>query len=87
MEITQEEGEFRAKTEHGDAVLRYNIKNGVMSIYHTYTPVEDRDKGIAEELTKAAFDFAIRNELKVKPDCPYAVHFLDKHKEMQKYAV
>lgn len=87
MEIGQSEGRFYTKTEHGEAELLYRIEGSVMSIYHTFTPGEERGEGIAEELTKAAFSFAIKNKLKVRPDCPYVAHFLGVHKDMQKYAV
>ncbi len=81
------EGRFYAKTESGEAELLYGIRNGIMYIYHTYVPEGEREEGIAEKLTDAAFDFAIKNGLKVKPACSYVEYYLQKHKEMQKYAV
>ena len=56
-------------------------------MYHTYTPDEERGKGIAEQMADAAFAFAVKNKLKVRPDCSYIEHYLETHKEMQKYAV
>jgi len=86
MEIKHNEGRFYMETKHGDAELLYNIKGGIMSIYHTFVPEGERGEGIAEELAKAAFSFAIKNRLKVRPDCEYILHFLETHKEMRKYS-
>jgi len=81
------EGRFYVHNEQGDAELLYGIKDNVMYIYHTYVPEGMRDKGIAEKLTDAAFAFAIKNNMKVKPACSYVEYYISKHKEMQKYAV
>lgn len=86
MEIKHDEGKFYTETKHGDAELLYRIHGSIMSIYHTFVPEEERNKGIAEELAKAAFSFAVKNCLKVRPDCPYIVHFLKTHKDMQEHA-
>ena len=85
MYIEHTEGRFFTKTGHGEAELLYKIEGNTMSIYHTFTPDEERGKGIAEELANAAFAYAIKNSLKVRPDCPYIVHYVEKKKEMQKY--
>ncbi len=88
MKIEHSKDRFYTVTEHGTAELLYNLTDaGTMSIYHTFTPDEDRGQGIAERLATAAFEFAKGNNLKVRPDCPYIPHFLEKHREWQKYAV
>ncbi len=88
MEVKHEQGRFYAKTEHGTAELLYSeVDKSTISIYHTFTPDEDRGHGIAEQLAVAAFEFAKKNGLKVRPDCPYIPHFLDKHNEWRKYAI
>jgi len=88
MEIKHENGRFYAKTPHGIAELLYSkIDTSTISIYHTFTPEEDRGHGIAEALATAAFEFAKKSSLKVRPDCPYIPNFLQKHKELKKFAV
>lgn len=87
MKIMHEKGRFYAKTENGVAELLYRINGKVMPIYHTFVPEMDRGHGIAEKLAVVAFEFAKKNGLKVKPDCPYITHFLKMHKELQKYAI
>ena len=55
MKIKHKEGSFFAKTEHGKAELLYSkIDNATISIYHTFTPEEDRGKGI-----KYIVDFSV----------------------------
>lgn len=82
MEIKQTEGRFYVETEHGVAELLYSkVDDETISIFHTFTPAEDRDRGIAAALAEAAFEFAKKKGLKVRPDCPYIPTFLEKHKE------
>jgi len=87
MKIEHVEGRFFAKTEHGEAELLYRIENGKVVMYHTFTPSEDRGKGIAEKLAEAAFDFVKENNFKVVPACSYIRYFLEKHKELKVYSV
>ncbi|MEM0149452.1 MAG: GNAT family N-acetyltransferase [Candidatus Micrarchaeaceae archaeon] len=89
MEIKHDknEGRFYVRGEKGDAELLYGIRNGIMYIYHTYVPEGERGEGLAEKLSDAAFSFAIKNNLKVKPACSYIEYYLSKHSEMKKYAV
>ena len=85
MEIKHIEGKFYAETPHGDAFLLYKREGKIISIYETFTPEEERGKGIAEQLATAAFKFAKESSLKIKPDCPYILHFVSKHEELAKY--
>lgn len=82
MNVVHGDGIFRARTNGGDAELAYEIRGKVMAITHTYVPDGERGKGIAEELTSAAFEFARTNKLKVSPECSYARHFVDIHHEV-----
>ncbi len=54
-----------------------------MSIYHTFVPEVLRSKGIAEKLTRYAFEIAKSRKLLVKPDCDYVKNFFEKHKEFE----
>ncbi len=87
MEIKHESLRFYLITPGGEAELLYRIEGNVMSIYHTFVPDTERGKGTAEKLAVAAFDFAKEKRLKVRPDCPYIVHFLQKHPELGEYAI
>ncbi len=86
-EVMQSDGRFFVRTAHGEAELLYRTNGKVMSIYHTYTPKEERGKGAAEKLADRAFEFAKARGMKVKPDCPYIIQYLKTHKDAQKYSV
>lgn len=87
MEILHEESRFYIKTPGGDAELLYKLSGSIMSIYHTFVPETERGKGVAEILALKAFDFAKEKKLKVKPDCPYIVKFLEKHPDFKALSV
>lgn len=88
MKILHSKGKrFYMKTANGEAELSYRINDRVMSVYHTFVPEEERGKGIAEMLAMKAFDYAIEKKLRLRPDCPYISHFLEKHTELKRYSV
>ncbi len=80
-------GRFYLRTEHGDAELLYRIEGNVISVYHTFTPDEERGNGIAEKLAVEAFKFASEKHFKVRPDCTYIQYFVEKHKELRSMVV
>ncbi len=80
-------GKLYIETEHGEAVLLYRLEGGVLSVYHTFTPPEERGRGLAERLALEAVELAKRKGLKIKPECSYMEAFLQKHKEFRKYEV
>ncbi len=84
---THETGRMSLKTEHGEAELLYRIRGNIMSIYHTFTPPEDRGNGVAAKLAEEAFNLAKKKGLKVRPDCPYISHFVEKRKEFKSQLV
>lgn len=85
--IYHDDGRFYMKTANGEPELLYKINGSIMSVYHTFVPEMERHNRIAAELVEAAFSFAIKNKLKVKPDCPYVSYYLDAHKELRKYSI
>ena len=79
--IRKSEGRLYMATPGGEAELLYRMEKSVMSIYRTFVPETERGKGIAEKLALEAFAIAKEKGLKVRPDCPYIEHFIEKHKE------
>lgn len=63
---------------------RYSVSDGVMDIYHTFTPSELRGKGLAGKVVRVALDYCKANNLKVKPTCSYVAHFMSKTEEDKK---
>jgi len=55
--------------------------SGWMTIWHTEVPPELRGRGIATELSRAAFEHARKNNLRVDVICPSALQFLSEHPE------
>ncbi len=85
--IKKGEGRLSMSTPGGDAELLYKIEGNIMSIYHTFVPESERGKGMAEKLADEAFDMAREKHLLVRPDCPYILHYLEKHKDAKTMAV
>jgi predicted GNAT family acetyltransferase len=65
-----------------EALLLYRREGSTLEFYHTFVPEESRQKGLAEKIVEAGFDYAKHMGYKVKPTCPYVSnHFLRKRKE------
>ncbi len=84
--IVKGNNRFYMRTPGGEAEVVYEIRGGTMTIMHTFVPETERGKGIAEKLTKMAFDFARKKRLKVKPECSYAARFVETHPEFSDIA-
>jgi hypothetical protein len=73
---------FAARVDSKIAYLAYEeAEPGVLDYAHTYTPPEFRDRGIAEEITRSAFEYARENGISVIPSCSYVRYFLENHPE------
>lgn len=85
MKIMHTAGRFSIMTRNGESELLYiNRDDTCIRIYRTFTPGKDEESGAIERLTIAAFNFAKKNGLKVRPDCPFIITFLEKHKRFEK---
>ncbi|MBI4173909.1 MAG: N-acetyltransferase [Candidatus Aenigmarchaeota archaeon] len=66
------------------AFLAYTQTGKVLDAYEVFVPEAFRGQGIAEKLGIAAFGYAKREGLKIRPSCPYlATTFLAKHPELK----
>ncbi|GAA5088327.1 MAG: N-acetyltransferase [Alcaligenaceae bacterium] len=63
--------------------LDYQIQDNIMAITHTIVPKALGGRGIAGQLTEAAFAFARNNELKINPVCSYTATYFQRHPEYQ----
>jgi len=75
------EGQFEIALEKGPAVLQYNRTGDTMRLLHTEVPEPMRGRGLANQLVRAALDYAHFNQLKVVPICPFVKLYLQKHPE------
>ncbi|KAJ7394118.1 Protein natd1 [Desmophyllum pertusum] len=70
--------EFYIALEKGKAVLQYeNEGHNTMNMYHTGVPTEYRGQGLAGHLAKAALDYAVVQDCKVKLTCTYLQKYVN----------
>lgn len=72
---------FEATADGVLCVLEYRLANGVLTITHTGVPEQVGGRGIASDLTRAAFETARSEGWKVVPACSYASAYIKKHPE------
>jgi len=74
-------GQFEIALENGTAVLQYQRSGETIRLMHTEVPEASRGRGLANQLARAALDFAHFNQLKVVVLCPFVKLYLQKHPE------
>ncbi len=75
---------FCVKLEGYEACLMYRLAGKELDLYHTYVPEVFRGRGIAEQLSKTAFEYAKREGLTVIPSCSYiSAAYLKRHPEYE----
>lgn len=83
MEIIHrpEEQIFQTNVDGYTAYVSYSIHHGELDIRHTIVPPEISGRGIAAQLVKSAYDYALSQHLAVVATCSYAVVWLQRHPE------
>ena len=75
---------FCVTLEGYEACLMYRRQGQQLDLYHTYVPEVFRGRGIAEQLCKAAFEYANAHQLRVVPSCSYiSGAYLKRHPEYE----
>ena len=69
---------FQTVVDGETARLMYHVADGALDVRHTIVPGEIGGRGIASALVKAAYDYALANELVPVATCSYAVKWLGK---------
>ena len=77
------EHRYALQGDHAEAVLTYEQEEQVVTITHTFVPVELRGQGIAEQLVRAALADARASQQTIVPQCSYVARFIEKHTEFQ----
>ena len=73
---------FCITLEGYEACLMYRLTGNEIDLYHTYVPEVFRGRGVAEQLCKAAFEYAKAKGLTVVPSCSYiSGAYLKRHPE------
>lgn len=77
----QEKKIFSITIDGFTGYVSYQIEDGLLNIIHTVVPSQIEGKGIASQLVKVAYDYALNNHLKPFATCSYAIRWLQRHPE------
>ncbi|MFT3782905.1 MAG: GNAT family N-acetyltransferase [Nibricoccus sp.] len=72
---------FEVNMGGATALLEYVRAGGRVTFVHTFVPPEHRGQGIAEQIVRAALEWARGEQLKVVPQCSYTARFIERHPE------
>lgn len=73
---------FAVTVDGADAFIDYERRDEQMVITHTRVPDAIGGRGIAGQLTRAAFDHARTAGLTVRPQCSYAAAWAERHPDV-----
>lgn len=72
---------FETEVDGETGTLDYAQDGNTMIILHVVVPAAIGGRGIASALTKAAFESARADGLRVVPQCPFAAAYAQRHPE------
>jgi predicted GNAT family acetyltransferase len=72
---------FELDTDGHLAFSEYKRADGVLTILHTEVPKELDGRGMGSMLIRGVLDTARAEGLKVKPVCPFARSYVERHPE------
>ena len=72
---------FTTTVDGHEAGVDYEWQDGWMVITHTSVPAAIAGRGVASQLTRAAFDHARGQGWRVRPACTYAAAWAERHPE------
>lgn len=83
MEINHNTETHRAwlEQEGYTAYVEYDLKDGSLDVKHTVVPPPLEGQGIASQLVKYIYDYALQQGLKPAATCSYAQVWLKRHLE------
>jgi uncharacterized protein len=87
MTIAHTPNKFVTQVDGITAHLEYELAGQVMTITHTMVPDALGGRGIAAQLTQAAFDHARAEGFKIIPACSYAASWAKRHAQEQELLV
>lgn len=70
---------FEIVLEDLTAFVEYQVVDDRLDILHTIVPKPLEGRGIAAQLVKYTYDYALSEGLKPAATCPYAVVWLHRH--------
>ena len=72
---------FTTTVDNVEGILEYHMDGDFMDITHVTVPDAIGGRGIASHLTMAAFEHARQVGMNVRPSCPYAAAWVERHPE------
>ena len=75
---------FKIDIEEETAYLSYSVAGDTINFNSTYTPPKLRGKGLARFIVEKAFDYAVKEKLKVTSGCSYVVRFVHQNDDYKK---
>ena len=83
--VNNREGrQFEIHVDDDVARLKYEVRGRDIELIHTEVPARLSGQGFANELARAALEYADEHKLRVIPTCPFVRGFLKKHDEYKK---
>ena len=79
-----EKNKFVTEVDGETAWVEYSVYNNYVNIIHTFVPREIGGRGIAADLVKATYTYALQNDMCPQATCSYAVAWLRRHPEFMK---
>lgn len=76
-----ERNKFVTEVDGETAWVEYTIYEYYLNIIHTYVPREIGGRGVAADLVKATYTYALANGMKPQATCFYAVLWLRRNPE------
>jgi uncharacterized protein len=83
MQINHDKEGQRVWIQEGGhtAYVEYRLSEGHLEILHTIVPAPLEGQGIASQLVKYAYDYAMQQGLAPAATCSYAKAWLQRHQE------
>ena len=83
MTLNEPEHRFELIVDGHMAYEVFERFDGGIAYLHTIVPKALEGRGVGSALVRQLMDYARREHLRVRPDCPFVKAWLDKHPEYQ----
>ncbi len=81
LQVVNNEAKNRFEVKVGKylAVCEYKLIKDRIIFTHTEVPTAIEGRGVASLLAKTGLDYAVSNNLKIMPLCPYVAAYIKRH--------
>lgn len=78
---------FEIQVDGHTAFVDYKLFPGGIAFTHTEVPEAISGQGVATSLTEHVLEYALKNDLKVKPYCSFIHSYIDAHPKYQEISL